>query len=182
MPGSGPASRRLRAGRGVRRLRRGRLRLASFPTAIATLVPRAVALFNQRHPDVNLIAFTGSKEVGLWINAEAAKTRAGQQGVKKTICDEIRDCGQAIIIDRIADDPEWRTHPVPMLYGFESYASIPIFLADGSFYGTLCAIDPHPRALSAPATVASMKRLALAVAGILSSSPGLQEGGSAGIG
>jgi DNA-binding transcriptional LysR family regulator len=35
-------------------LRRGRLRLASFPTAIATLVPRAIALFSQRHPDVNL--------------------------------------------------------------------------------------------------------------------------------
>jgi DNA-binding transcriptional LysR family regulator len=35
-------------------LRRGRLRLASFPTAIATLVPRAVALFNERHPDVEL--------------------------------------------------------------------------------------------------------------------------------
>ena len=33
-------------------LRRGRLRLASFPTAIATLVPRAVVLFNRRHPDV----------------------------------------------------------------------------------------------------------------------------------
>ena len=26
--------------------------------------------------------------------------------VKKTICDEIRDCGQAIIIDRIFEDPE----------------------------------------------------------------------------
>jgi DNA-binding transcriptional LysR family regulator len=35
-------------------LRRGRLRLASFPTAIATLVPRAVALFNRRHPGVEL--------------------------------------------------------------------------------------------------------------------------------
>jgi DNA-binding transcriptional LysR family regulator len=35
-------------------LRRGRLRLASFPTAIATLVPRAIALFSQRHPDVDL--------------------------------------------------------------------------------------------------------------------------------
>ena len=61
--------------------------------------------------------------------------------VKKTICDDIRECGQAIIIDRIADDPEWRTHPVPALYGFESYASIPNFLADGSFYmGTLARI------------------------------------------
>jgi DNA-binding transcriptional LysR family regulator len=35
-------------------LRRGRLRLASFPTAIATLVPRAVAEFSRRHPDVAL--------------------------------------------------------------------------------------------------------------------------------
>jgi DNA-binding transcriptional LysR family regulator len=35
-------------------LRRGRLRLASVPTAIATLVPRAVALFSQRHPDIDL--------------------------------------------------------------------------------------------------------------------------------
>ncbi|HYY78252.1 MAG TPA: LysR substrate-binding domain-containing protein [Actinomycetes bacterium] len=35
-------------------LRRGRLRLASFPTAIATLVPRAVARFRERHPDVDL--------------------------------------------------------------------------------------------------------------------------------
>ena len=38
----------------IARLRRGRLRLASFPTAIATLVPRAVALFSQRHPDVDV--------------------------------------------------------------------------------------------------------------------------------
>ena len=35
-------------------LRRGRLRLASFPTAIATLVPGAVASFSERHPDVEL--------------------------------------------------------------------------------------------------------------------------------
>jgi DNA-binding transcriptional LysR family regulator len=35
-------------------LRRGRLRLAGFPTAVETLVPRAVARFHRRHPDVAL--------------------------------------------------------------------------------------------------------------------------------
>jgi DNA-binding transcriptional LysR family regulator len=35
-------------------LRRGRLRLAGFPTAVETLVPPAVALFTRRHPDVTL--------------------------------------------------------------------------------------------------------------------------------
>jgi len=88
--------------------------------------------------------------------------------VKKTICDEIRQCGQAIIIDRIADDPEWRTHPVPMLYGFESYVSLPIFLADGTFYGTLCAIDPEPRTLNGPEMVAQLTLCAERVASILS--------------
>ena len=88
--------------------------------------------------------------------------------VKKTICDDIRKCGQAIIIDQIAADPDWRTHPVPVLYGFESYASLPILLSDGSFYGTLCAIDPEPRTLSAPETVAMLTRCAEQVAEILS--------------
>ncbi|GAA4747371.1 hypothetical protein GCM10023264_11360 [Sphingomonas daechungensis] len=88
--------------------------------------------------------------------------------VKKTICDDIRECGQAIIIDRIAEDPEWRMHPVPMLYGFESYASLPVLLEDGSFYGTLCAIDPEPRALSGLETVALLRRCAERVAAIMS--------------
>src|SRR5438270_8890666 len=35
-------------------LRGGRLRLASFPTAGATLVPLAIAMFSDRHPDVEL--------------------------------------------------------------------------------------------------------------------------------
>src|SRR6059036_1260664 len=35
-------------------LRGGRLRLSSFPTAGATLVPRAIAEFNKRHPAVEL--------------------------------------------------------------------------------------------------------------------------------
>src|SRR5437870_5745172 len=35
-------------------LRGGRLRLASFPTAGATLVPRAIAEFSERHPAVSL--------------------------------------------------------------------------------------------------------------------------------
>ena len=82
----------------------------------------------------------------------------------------------AVIIDHVGDDPSWRTHHTPMLYGFESYVSIPITLNDGRFFGTLCAIDPQPRALSAPATISRMKRLALAVADILSSSPAAQLG------
>lgn len=88
--------------------------------------------------------------------------------IKKTICDDIRRDGRAIIIDHIGADPEWRTHPVPAIYGFESYASLPLFLADGSFYGTLCAIDPEPRMLNAADTIAALRSLADEVSTVLS--------------
>ena len=88
--------------------------------------------------------------------------------LKTTICDEIRQSGEAVVIDHVAGNVEWRTHHTPALYGFESYVSIPITLHDGSFYGTLCAIDPHPRTLSSPAIVSRMKRLAMVVGDVLS--------------
>jgi hypothetical protein len=60
------------------------------------------------------------------------------------------------------------THPVPALFGFESYASLPIFLEDGSFYGTLCMLDPNPRALSARATVGVLRKHAKRIGDLLS--------------
>lgn len=71
----------------------------------------------------------------------------GELDLKTTICDEIRQSGQAVVIDHVGDAPEWRTHHIPALYGFESYISIPIVRSDG-FYGTLCAIDPEPSRVS----------------------------------
>ncbi len=38
----------------VAQLRRGSVRLAAFPSALATLVPRAVATLQRRHPDVDV--------------------------------------------------------------------------------------------------------------------------------
>ncbi len=88
--------------------------------------------------------------------------------IKTTICDEIRRAGRRIIIDDVGGDPTWRMHPVPMLYGFESYAALPITLADGSFFGTICSLDPAPREVSAPDTVAMLERSAARVAALLS--------------
>ncbi len=43
-------------------VRGGRLRMASFPTAGATLMPLAVATFRERHPDVSLTLAEGEPE------------------------------------------------------------------------------------------------------------------------
>lgn len=79
--------------------------------------------------------------------------------INTTICNDIRQTGRAVVIDDVRGHADWRTHPIPMLYGFESYASFPIVLGDGSFFGTLCAIDPRPHVVSAEAIVQAMEQL-----------------------
>lgn len=74
----------------------------------------------------------------------------GELSLETTICNEIRKHGQAVIIDHVAEDCVFAGHPTPMMYGFQSYISMPIKRPDGSFFGTLCAIDPKPAKLNDP--------------------------------
>ena len=83
--------------------------------------------------------------------------------IKTTICDEIRASGQCVFIDEVSADDRWRRHHTPVMYGFESYISIPIVLDDGRFFGTLCAIDPAPRT-GLVDVVARMEQLAATIA------------------
>ena len=71
--------------------------------------------------------------------------------VATTICSEVRDSGQMVVIDSVVDDQQFGTHPTPRLYGFQSYISIPIRLPDGRFFGTLCALDRKRANLKTPA-------------------------------
>lgn len=71
----------------------------------------------------------------------------GELKLETTICHEIRQNQQAVIIDHVAEDGQYATHHTPEMYGFQSYISVPIFLKNGSFFGTLCAIDPKPAQL-----------------------------------
>jgi GAF domain-containing protein len=77
----------------------------------------------------------------------------GELAVATTICDEIRAAGEAVIIDHVAEDQAYCGHPTPAKYGFQSYISMPIRRSDGSFFGTLCAIDPRPARLDTPETI-----------------------------
>ncbi len=80
--------------------------------------------------------------------------------VETTLCHEVRHCRETIAIDEVASDPIFRDHHTPAMYGFQSYVSTPILLADGSIFGTLCAIDPKPRAVKNHATLAMFKLFA----------------------
>jgi signal transduction histidine kinase len=84
----------------------------------------------------------------------------GELDLETTICDEIRCSGNGVIIDHVAEDPHFHDHHTPRQYGFQSYISIPICHADGTFFGTLCALDPLPAKVSNPKTIATFESLA----------------------
>ena len=69
--------------------------------------------------------------------------------VETTICHEIREHGEAVVISDVEKSPEFCRHLTPSIYNFKSYISMPIFRIDGSFFGTLCALDPNPAQLTA---------------------------------
>jgi signal transduction histidine kinase len=88
----------------------------------------------------------------------------GELVLETTICHEIRQSHQAVVIDNVAEDAAYGSHHTPAQYGFQSYISMPIVLADGTFFGTLCAIDPRPARLNTPQTIGMFKLFAELIA------------------
>lgn len=77
---------------------------AGIPKGVFQYVPgRGSTVGNHlvTHPDVHLIAFTGSQEVGCHIYAEAAKLQPGQKHLKRVIAE--MGGKNAVIVDESAD-------------------------------------------------------------------------------
>jgi signal transduction histidine kinase len=73
----------------------------------------------------------------------------GELELTTTICHEIQTSHlhEPVIIDHVSEDDHYRLHHTPRLYKFQSYIAVPVFLSDGSFFGTICALDPKPAQL-----------------------------------
>lgn len=80
----------------------------------------------------------------------------GQLDVTTTLCEEVRDTGRAVIIDSVQGSDQYREHHTPRIYGFQSYFSIPILRTDGSYFGTLCGLDPEPARLTDKVTTSTL--------------------------
>ncbi|WP_031426448.1 GAF domain-containing sensor histidine kinase [Flavimarina sp. Hel_I_48] len=74
-------------------------------------------------------------------------TTGDELDLQTTLCNEIMQYPDPIIIEHVDEDEEYHDHHTPAKYGFQSYISYPIFRRDGHFFGTLCAIDPSPAKL-----------------------------------
>lgn len=88
----------------------------------------------------------------------------GELEIETTICQEIRQSREAVVVNNVAEHPVYRGHPTPALYGFQSYISTPIVLPDDRFFGTLCALDRQPGRLETPEVIGMFKLFAELIA------------------
>lgn len=84
----------------------------------------------------------------------------GELELETTICNEIRQHHEPVVIDHVEKDETFCQHHTPLQYGFQSYISFSIFRKDGRFFGTLCAIDPKPAKLKNPETIGMFRLFA----------------------
>lgn len=87
--------------------------------------------------------------------------------IQSTFCQSVRATGQHVMFNDVATDDVYRANPIAANFGIVSYASIPIYRRDGSFFGTLCAIDTEPREVKHPRAVAMLEMFA----NVISQSP-----------
>jgi RHH-type proline utilization regulon transcriptional repressor/proline dehydrogenase/delta 1-pyrroline-5-carboxylate dehydrogenase len=92
---------------------------AGIPQGVFQLVPgkgSVVGAYMVKHPDVHLIAFTGSREVGCRIYADAALVAPGQKHLKRVIAE--MGGKNAIIIDESADLDQAVAGTVKSAFGY----------------------------------------------------------------
>ncbi len=96
------------------------LREAGFPPGVVNYLPGVGEEIGPTlidHPDVALIAFTGSLNVGLLINREATKSPPGQHFVKRVIAE--MGGKNAVIVDTDADLDEAVKGVVDSAFGYQ---------------------------------------------------------------
>jgi RHH-type proline utilization regulon transcriptional repressor/proline dehydrogenase/delta 1-pyrroline-5-carboxylate dehydrogenase len=96
------------------------LRDAGIPRDVCQLIPGngpQIGAHLVDHKDVAIIAFTGSREVGLSILQRAAMVHPGQREVKRVVCE--MGGKNAIIVDRDADLDEAVLHTLLSAFGYQ---------------------------------------------------------------
>lgn len=95
-------------------------REAGLPDGVFNFVPGRGSVIGDAlvdHPDVSLIAFTGSMDIGLRIIERAARVHHGQGEIKKVVCE--MGGKNAIIIDDDADLDEAVPQVLASAFGFQ---------------------------------------------------------------
>ena len=93
---------------------------AGVPPGVLNFLPGRGSVIGAHlvdHPDVEMIAFTGSREVGLRIWESAGKTRPGQRELKRVVCE--MGGKNAVIVDSDADLDETIVDTIYSAFGYQ---------------------------------------------------------------
>lgn len=91
--------------------------------------------------------------------------KPGQQlDLESTLCIESKRSNETIVIEQASTDLRYCNHHTPKAYKIESYVSVPIILANGRYFGNLCALDPAPAKVADPKILSMFKRFAALIA------------------
>jgi signal transduction histidine kinase len=87
-----------------------------------------------------------------------------QLDLESTLCIESKRSNEPIVIEHASVDPRYCGHHTARTYKIESYVSVPIVLANGRYFGNLCAIDPAPANVADPKIISMFTRFAALIA------------------
>ena len=93
---------------------------AGIPPGVLNFLPgkgRVIGQYLVDHKDVHMIAFTGSREVGLRIWESAGQTRPGQLELKRVVCE--MGGKNAVIVDSDADLDEATIDTIYSAFGYQ---------------------------------------------------------------
>ncbi|MDI3316481.1 MAG: L-glutamate gamma-semialdehyde dehydrogenase [Bacillota bacterium] len=93
---------------------------AGIPDGVINFLPGPggeVGDYLVQHPRIRFVSFTGSMEVGLHINEEAAKVRPGQRWIKRVVAE--MGGKDAIIVDETADLDDAVNGIITSAFGFQ---------------------------------------------------------------
>ncbi|ODU43449.1 MAG: hypothetical protein ABS92_10175 [Thiobacillus sp. SCN 63-374] len=93
---------------------------AGFPPAVVQLLPGEGASLGAqlaRHPDIAVIAFTGSRAAGLALLEQAHRRSPEQKRVKRVVCE--MGGKNAIVVDEDADLDEAVVHSLASAFGYQ---------------------------------------------------------------
>ncbi|WOI56129.1 GAF domain-containing sensor histidine kinase [Palleronia sp. LCG004] len=93
----------------------------------------------------------------------------------ETFCKAVRETGAPVTIDDAERDPSLRDHAVYRRFGARSHIAVPIVRADGTLFGTLCALDPDPKELSQSGIVAMFELFSRMIANALDANDHLRD-------
>jgi len=122
-------------------------------TAVPSILEVITTVTGMRFAVVARVTETSWTACAVHDRVEFGMVPGDDLAISTTFCDVVRRQNGPVIMDHVATDPDFHDHPVPAMYGFQSYISVPIIRPDGAFFGTLCALDPDPVEISRPERV-----------------------------